>query len=285
MKFPGSGRHKAYLTAITAGIVVCLLVFLFWLPVQQVRQLKLRNDVFPEQVVQVLLDEMRRMLPDTVITLDQPDLRPVTRESLGRPADIIFSDTDFLKSYGALEQIPLARDGVAILVHAENPIRELMARDLEEIFLRKLRNWKLVGGVDGEIDLLRRSSGYAEMMAVVRHYNIPVRRSIETMRGGHSKLVIDKVAGQAASLGFASLVMALQAQQQLPSLKLLAVDGVDPGFNSLQDRTYPLHRALGIGLTESCIDLLPLFQKLAASEPVQQALREAAYLSISGHAL
>ncbi|MCI8210688.1 hypothetical protein AUC61_14210 [Pseudomonas sp. S25] len=59
-----------------------------------------------------------------------------------------------LKSPGA-EQV-IAIDGVAVIVHPGNPIRELTTEQLARIFSGEIRNWQALGGKEGEIHLYAR---------------------------------------------------------------------------------------------------------------------------------
>lgn len=56
---------------------------------------------------------------------------------------------------GASEQdltgLPIARDGVAIVVHKENPVRALSDAEVVGIYTGKLTNWRQVGGRDAPI--------------------------------------------------------------------------------------------------------------------------------------
>ena len=50
----------------------------------------------------------------------------------------------------------VALDGLAIIVHKENPVSDLQLSDIRDIFSGKTRNWSRVGGRDAPITLYRR---------------------------------------------------------------------------------------------------------------------------------
>lgn len=54
--------------------------------------------------------------------------------------------------------IPFAVDGLAIIVHEENPVRELTLEQLGGIFAGRITNWNELGGPDREITLYGRQS-------------------------------------------------------------------------------------------------------------------------------
>jgi phosphate transport system substrate-binding protein len=43
-------------------------------------------------------------------------------------------------------EIPCAKDGITIFLHASNPVKELTLKQLSNIFSGRTRNWKDVGG-------------------------------------------------------------------------------------------------------------------------------------------
>ena len=50
-----------------------------------------------------------------------------------------------------LLQKPIARDGLAFIVNAENPVKDLTHQQIKDIYLKRITNWKEVGGEDAPI--------------------------------------------------------------------------------------------------------------------------------------
>ena len=63
-----------------------------------------------------------------------------------------------------LEEITIAYDALAVVVHPSNPVKQLTRQQLENIFRGKITNWKQVGGDDRKIVVYSRetSSGTYE---------------------------------------------------------------------------------------------------------------------------
>jgi len=55
-------------------------------------------------------------------------------------------------------EIPVARDGLSVYVHASNPINDLTVDQLKKIFTGKITNWKEVGGADARIIVYSREN-------------------------------------------------------------------------------------------------------------------------------
>ena len=53
----------------------------------------------------------------------------------------------------------LAYDGIAIIVHPENPVADLSVETIAKIYTGEITNWSVVGGNDAEIVLIGREAG------------------------------------------------------------------------------------------------------------------------------
>ena len=63
-----------------------------------------------------------------------------------------------------IDEVIVAYDALAVVVHPSNPVKKLTRRQLEDIFRGKITNWKQVGGDDRKIVVYSRetSSGTYE---------------------------------------------------------------------------------------------------------------------------
>ena len=77
----------------------------------------------------------------------------------GRP----LSEAEIAK-YG-LKSYPFALDGVAVVIHPENPVSGLSTQQVKDIFAWSVMNWRAVGGKDAAIHLFTRdeASGTREV--------------------------------------------------------------------------------------------------------------------------
>ena len=53
----------------------------------------------------------------------------------------------------------VALDGIAIIVHPDNPVSDLSIDQIAKIYTGEITNWKDVGGEDAEIVLIGREAG------------------------------------------------------------------------------------------------------------------------------
>lgn len=70
------------------------------------------------------------------------------------------SEMDKLKDrYGSFGiEIPCAKDGITVFLHASSPVKELSVKQLSGIYSGKITNWKEVGGPDAKIKLYGREN-------------------------------------------------------------------------------------------------------------------------------
>jgi len=62
------------------------------------------------------------------------------------------------KSYGLTETV-IAKDGIAVVVNAENPAADLTLEQVKKIFTGEITNWSEIGGADKPITVVVREEG------------------------------------------------------------------------------------------------------------------------------
>lgn len=129
----------------------------------------------------------------------------------------------------------LAYDGIAIIVHPENPVSDLTLEDIAKIYTGEITNWKEVGGNDAEIVLIGRESGSGTrdgFESITKTAEKCKYRQELTSTGD----VITTVAGNPAAVGYASLASVKD------SVKALKVGGVVPSEATIKDGSYKVQR-------------------------------------------
>lgn len=83
-----------------------------------------------------------------------------TTEIAASSRPIRTSETDKLKQRFAVRGvgIPVARDGLAVYLHASNVVQELTLQQIRDIYTGKITNWRSVGGNDAPIILYSREN-------------------------------------------------------------------------------------------------------------------------------
>ena len=133
---------------------------------------------------------------------------------------------------------PIARDGLAIIAHPENPISNLQINDIRGIFGGRLTQWQSLGGNDEAIIPLtfqRNDDVYLEFKRLMMGQqaitsNAQVIPNIEAM--------IQQVSTMPNAIGYIPLSYATDV------IKILSVDGISPTQSAMVDNIYPLRITL-----------------------------------------
>lgn len=129
---------------------------------------------------------------------------------------------------------PVALDGLAIIVHPDNPVTELSLAEVQAIFSGKIGNWSLLGGADSPIVLVSRERGSGARVIFNERVMGAQRLAITAEVAGDQAQVLEKVAGDAAAIGY--VMMGSMGDGVRP----LILDGYAPTPNNTASQNYPL---------------------------------------------
>ena len=136
-----------------------------------------------------------------------------------------------------LQPTIVAYDGIAIIVHAGNPVKGLTRSQVEKIFAGDITDWSAVGGAAGRISIYTRNtssgtySDFQELAMKKRDY-----------AGGSQKMagneqIAAEVGRNPGGIGYVGLPY-LKAR----GVKALPVEGVAPAQATVRSRAYPFWR-------------------------------------------
>lgn len=134
-----------------------------------------------------------------------------------------------------LEGTILAYDGIAIIVHPDNPVADLSIETIAKIYTGEITNWKDVSGNNGEIVLIGReaNSGTRDGFESITDTEDKCKYRQECTSTGD---VITAVSSNPNAIGYASLASVKD------SVKAVSVDGVTPGEATVKDGSYAVQR-------------------------------------------
>ncbi len=120
-------------------------------------------------------------------------------------------------------EFKVAIDSLAVVVHADNPIKELTVKQIAGIYTGKINNWKEVGGNDQPILRYSResSSGTYQFFKEFILKNADFAADAQTMAG--TSAITNAVTKDPAGIGYGGAAYFLNQ----PGLKILAVKNND----------------------------------------------------------
>lgn len=138
------------------------------------------------------------------------------------------------KAQGLTETV-LAYDGIAVIIHPDNPVSDLSLAQIGEIYTGKITDWSQVGGDAGQIVLIGREAGSGTrdgFESITGTEDVCAYRQELTSTGD----VIATVSGNPNAIGYASLASVRN------DVKVLRVDGVAPSAQIVRSGSYPVQR-------------------------------------------
>ncbi|MGQ9677802.1 MAG: phosphate ABC transporter substrate-binding protein [bacterium] len=135
-----------------------------------------------------------------------------------------------------LTQWTIALDGIVVIVHKQNPVRDLTLEELRAIFTGKIRNWQELGRENKKITLIIREEGsgtrgcFEEMVM----QGAPFAR--DALVQDSNGAVREIVAGDLSAIGFISFGLVDER------VKPLSINGIVPTESTIASRTYPIAR-------------------------------------------
>jgi phosphate transport system substrate-binding protein len=139
-------------------------------------------------------------------------------------------------------QVPVAWDALVVIVHPKNPVETISVKQLQDIYLGRIRNWKQLGGWDKPIELyIRRGkiSGVGRTLRelVFANFNqdFPGARHVVKSSGPLEKGIQQNMLG----IGTTGISSAKRRK-----VKLLKLNGKSPSYENIKNGSYVLYRPL-----------------------------------------
>ena len=156
-----------------------------------------------------------------------------------------------------LKEIPICYDGISIIVHPGNPVRNITEDQVRQIYNGEIRNWKQLGWIDRAIDAVTREEGSGTRGAfeelVMKKEYIDDRIMVQDSNGS----VKEVVATDPYAIGYVSLGM-VDAK-----VKTLTIGGIAPTVTNIRQNRYHMVRPFlyltfgdPLGATKAFIDFV-----------------------------
>lgn len=142
-----------------------------------------------------------------------------------------------------LNVIPLAYDGVALIVNASNPLTNITAAQVQDIYLDRSNDWSDFGGT-GPITVIHKAEGRATLEVFVKHFGLDNMAVQADVIVGDNAQGVRMVASDPNAVGYVSIGEALHAVSNGEPIRLLALDGVDATLDNVATGRFPLTRTL-----------------------------------------
>lgn len=207
--------------------------------------------------------------PNTVVNVQGGGSTAGIRAAQSGIANIGTSSRNLHPEEKGLFEIPIAFDGIAVIVNPKNSINNLSTETLRAIYAGKILNWKGLNGVDHRITTITREEGSGTRGAfeelVMEKLEIDPGCIVQDSNGAVRELV----ATDPYAIGYISLGLVNK------QVKAVALDGVAPSVKAVKEKRYRFFRPFlfltkkkpsGLTLHFICFVLSPEGQRILAKE-------------------
>jgi len=141
------------------------------------------------------------------------------------------------------ETVPIGKDALVFLAHADNPVENLTTEQVQKIFSGEITNWSEVGGSDEEIRAYQRTqgSGSQALMDKLVMQGVAMGDPVTIQTIGDMGGLIDAVAsynGSPTGIGYNVFFYVTQMREN-DSIKIISIDGVEPTYETIASGEYP----------------------------------------------
>ena len=189
-----------------------------------------------------------------------------------------------------IQEFTLARDGLSIIVHPENPIQQLSIDQIAKIYKGEITNWKEVGGKNEKIILYGRQSTSGTYV-FFRNFVVQDDYSPEMRNMEGNQTIVDAVRADKNGIGYVGVGYVKDENNQPRSdIKIIPVAkdkesvAVSPlNSEAIKQGKYPIARPIFQYLPHlpQKNSLLERFLRFEMSEQGQEIVKKAGFFSIN----
>lgn len=190
-------------------------------------------------VIEAQSQVFKREMPEITVEVNQLGSSAGIKDAINGTAEIGLSSRDLKEREieAGIKDMPVAYDGMSIVLNNENIVKNLTMEQVREIYTGKIKNWKEVGGENTPIVVVSREdgSGTRETFQDIVGFNSE-GLSKEAQISDGSGSIKTMVAGNKNAIGYISFSYVDN------SVHAVNIDGVEPTAENVQNKSYKLSR-------------------------------------------
>ena len=181
----------------------------------------------------------------------------------------------------------VALDGLAVVVHPTNPVKQLTLRQLADLFTGKIRNWGDLGGPQKTVVLLSRevNSGthvyFKEHVLSAAGADSPKEFAAEALLLPSSQAIADEVAANPDAIGYYGMGYRNSQNAVVAVAKTAGDPYIEPVEERVRSGVYPISRPLLLYSRQAPQGLVKAFLDFVLAPEGQQVVREIDFVPMS----
>ncbi|MBI5205661.1 MAG: phosphate ABC transporter substrate-binding protein, partial [Nitrospirae bacterium] len=159
-------------------------------------------------------------------------------------ADIGMVSRILMEKEKDLYGFPIARDGISIILHKDNPVKSLSDIQVAGIYTGKITKWKMVGGRNISIAVINPQKGYSSAELFTHYFKIDYDDITAAITVGDNPVRIKAVVDNPNAIAYLSAGEAERAVRAGMPIKRLPFNNVMPTSRNVITGNYPITRPL-----------------------------------------
>lgn len=196
-------------------------------------------------------------------------------------ADIGMISRDLRPEEADLFAFAIARDGIGITVHRDNPVRQLSPQQVRDIYTGRITRWNQVGGRDAAITVINKAEGRSTLELFLDHFGLKNSEIRADVVVGDNQQEVKTLTGNPDAIGYVSIGTAEYEAARGAPIRLLPLEGREASSEAVRGGSYPLMRSLNLITRPEPEGLAKEFIEFARSNRVSDLVRAQAFVPLA----
>ncbi len=154
----------------------------------------------------------------------------------------------------------IARDGISLILHRDNPLKALNHQQVLDIYTGKITNWQALGGENRSISVVNKAEGRSTLEVFLNYFQLRNSQIKAHVVIGDNQQGIKTVAGNPGAVAYVSIGSAEFEERRGIAIRRVSVAGFAASVEQVASGAYPLSRELNLVVgkmpTKLCRDFL-----------------------------
>ncbi len=159
-------------------------------------------------------------------------------------SDIGMASRALTEKEKGLHGFSIARDGISVILHKDNPVKTLSDEQVASIYTGKITNWKEVEGRDAMITVVNPKKGYSSAELFTHYFKIDYEDIKATVIAGDNPTRIETIVKDPNAIAYISAGEADRTAKTGAPIKPLPFNNVMPTGRNIITGNYPITRPL-----------------------------------------
>ena len=182
---------------------------------------------------------------------------------------------------GDLTGHQLARDGVALIVHATNPLADLTRDEVIRVYTGEARDWSGFGLDLGAITVVHKADGRSTQEVFLHHFGLDPAQVRPSVVIGDNEQGVKSVAGNPGAIGYVSVGAAEASVALGVPIRLIGLDGHDANSEAVARGSFPLVRELNLVTSGRVPGLASDFIEFARSDGAREFIEAHNFVAVN----